>query len=101
MEIQTKPRRLIRWVKRLLIGAAIIFIVFILLSLIIRAWIIHNSDKRYQALVAELNESDPEWRWEDILAQRGPIPCDENSGTVILAAGELFAFDWPRISAAE
>src|SRR4051812_9182176 len=35
------------------------------------------------AIVAELDETDPGWRWEEIEASRAPIPDAENSALAV------------------
>jgi hypothetical protein len=66
------------------------------LVLAVRAYYFHDADERVRAAEAKLDQKDPRWRWEDILADRAAVPDEENSARPILAAAELLPKDWPK-----
>jgi hypothetical protein len=47
--------------------------------------------------LAELDESDPGWRWEDILAARATIPDEQNSARTVIEAHRLLTSGWTNL----
>jgi hypothetical protein len=78
---EAPPRR--SWFIRLVWIASLLLVVAVLI-LIVR-WRIGESGARkdLNAIIAELDETDPYWRLEDIEARRRNIPDDENTALVI------------------
>jgi hypothetical protein len=70
------------------------------LVLAFRAYHLHVAEERVREAEAKLDREDPRWRWDDILADRAPVPEDENSARPILAAAELLPKNWPQGPAA-
>ena len=49
-------------------------------------------------LIADLDRNNPGWRLDDVLARRQPIPDDQNSVTILLAAHKLIPKTWfPKV----
>src|SRR5262249_12385975 len=48
-----------------------------------------------QWAVADLDRRDPGWHFEDIEAQRKPLPDDQNSALRVLEARDLLPDRWP------
>ncbi len=64
-----------------------------------RAYHFHVADQRVHEAEAKLDQTDPRWRWDDILADRAVVPDEENSARPILAAAQLLPKNWPGQSA--
>ncbi len=47
--------------------------------------------------LAELDESDPGWRWEDLLAARATIPDEQNSARTVMDAHRLLTSGWTNL----
>jgi hypothetical protein len=58
-----------------------------------------DNEKELQKAIAELDKADPKWRLDDILAERRPIPDEQNSALLVLASAKLIPPDWPVKSA--
>jgi hypothetical protein len=56
----------------------------IVIGLIARSIFISRTDAAWEQALAEVEATDPEWRWEDIEAKRAKIPDEENSALVIV-----------------
>jgi len=71
------PRRSLLWqgLLGLCLIACIIYIV----------WVLHDYSEQWQLaqIIAEIDATDPHWRWEDIQARRPVIPDDQNMGNAI------------------
>jgi hypothetical protein len=87
-----KPRKRGRR-KFVIIGGGILAIVFLIACL----YGFLKFYGRYQlaAAIAEADRSDPNWRIEDIEANRAVCPDDENSILVVEAAATLLPKPWP------
>lgn len=88
----SKPRRpWMRWLKR--IGKGLLVAV---IAIVIRqAWHHREVTKKLQETLAEMDRTEPGWRLKDIEAAREPVPEDENSARVVVAAAELLPRGWP------
>lgn len=99
-----------RWVRRLAIGFGIAVVAAIALLIYHRYATFATGEEQLAAVVAELDASDPRWRYADLDLARGHLPDDENSAllvpkfTAALAAskleatranGQLVVFDGP------
>src|SRR5262249_13166600 len=73
--------------------------VIVVSALAYRWWYIHAATKEYDSLAAELDQSDPGWRWEDTQAGQDQIPAAENSAVHVTAARGLVPKNWPMVSA--
>jgi hypothetical protein len=79
-----------RWIRRVLYGLTI----FVAWKLAWRWYEMHKATKEYEKAAAELDKSDPGWRWEEIQASREELPPKENAGTHVLAAVKLIPRGW-------
>ncbi|HTU90843.1 MAG TPA: hypothetical protein VMF69_12260 [Gemmataceae bacterium] len=91
-----KPRR--RWLKR--VGCGLLILLFLALAVMIPvafawAWQHHLLQQRLDEALAELDRTDPGWRLEEIEAGREPIPEEQNSARVVIAASKLLPKRWP------
>ena len=85
-----------RWIRRLFFSLGIGVVV-----LIAGVWwdmhsVRRDGEERLAQVVAEIDRTDPLWRWDDLDAAREPIP-DEQNGTLLvpkfkLALGKPFAY---------
>src|SRR5437773_4540708 len=83
-----KPRR--RWWKRILFG--VLLAVLILTGVYrYRAW---RLDRELDEVVAELDQSDPGWRLEDIEKNRRVLRDEENAALVIQAVIRQIPARW-------
>jgi hypothetical protein len=78
----TRPRR--RWWKRLLWVSLSLLLVLVVGVIGWVKWVEHEAKKELQKVIAELDETDPGWRLEDIEAARKVIPDEENSALVVM-----------------
>jgi hypothetical protein len=98
--IVLRQRRSRHWSIELGLAALSGLVLLSILAIVVRACIVHIGDRRLAAAMAELDDSEPGWRWEDVLGRREVIPDDENSAAIVLAATSLFPPNWPQNSAA-
>ena len=88
---------------------AFLFAMGVLLALILAAQVprlIHHHEEKkvtaeLDAFIAELNAKEPGWQLADIEARRAPVPDEENSAKIVLAASKLLPEKWPPESFAE
>jgi hypothetical protein len=53
-------------------------------------WLVaRQAERRWQTRVAEMEQHEPDWRWEQIEAQRRRIPDDENSAQILVRIESL------------
>src|SRR5262245_20577398 len=55
----------------------------------------YAAERRWEAAVAEADRNDPNWRLDDLLANRPPIPDAENGALVVITAKKLLPNQWP------
>jgi hypothetical protein len=76
------------WKNFLAAGALFVF-VMIVLGIVQHYWQRTRDGDALERVMAELDESDPSWRLEEIERARPSIPDERNSATVVLAASGL------------
>lgn len=93
-----RPRRRSRWpmFKRLILVLALIGLIVAAVGLTARSIFLFVAERRLKAIMAQLDSTDPGWRWEEILANREVIPEDQNSARHVLAAAEAIPKRWPN-----
>jgi hypothetical protein len=53
-------------------------------------------EREWRAACAEVDQLDPGWRWDELLAKRPPVPDDQNAARHITAVRSLLLpKDWP------
>jgi hypothetical protein len=81
------------WLKRL--GwTVLILLVTLVCTLAFRH---HQSSKRLQEALAELDRAEPGWRLQDIEAARARVPDEENSAPITLDAASRLPGSWPSL----
>jgi hypothetical protein len=79
---ESPPRR--RWGKRLLWGGLSLLVVLVVGTYVRVKVSQYNAEKELDAVIAELDETDPHWRLADIEAARKVVPDDENTALIIM-----------------
>jgi hypothetical protein len=74
-------------------------VVLVIIALSLGFYAQVDNEKELQKAIAELDKADPKWRLDDILAERRPIPDEQNSALLVLASAKLIPPDWPVKSA--
>ncbi len=87
----TKPRSRIGCLK--LIGWGLL--VLTLLAILGVFWNHTKMESKLQKALAELDRTEPGWRWEDLEAAREEVPEEKNSARIIVAAVEQMPQPWP------
>jgi len=87
----TKPRFRIGCLK--VIGWGLLILA--LLAILGVFWNHTQMESKLQKALADLDRSEPGWRWEDIEAAREEVPEEENSARIIIAAAEQIPQRWP------
>jgi hypothetical protein len=82
------------WPKRA-IRAFMILVPIGLLLLAVHAYVFVGGDRALQQAIAEANEIDPGWQWDDLEARRAIIPDAENGALQVLEAKRLMPDPWP------
>src|SRR5262249_14405473 len=78
-----KPRRRAwRW----LLGFALLLIATPVAFLLVSSYL---DQRELQAVLDELDRTDPGWRWEEMLAARAQIPEERNSALVVVAVEKM------------
>jgi hypothetical protein len=80
-----------RWLKR--IGWSLLILA--VSSAGRQAWVHYQATKKLQETLTEMDRVEPGWRLEDIEAAREPVPEEENSARVVIAAARLLPKNWP------
>jgi hypothetical protein len=76
-------------------GAALTLAVLLGLSAALCAWRWHKAGLQLRQEVADLDRTEPGWRWHDLEAARAKVPDEENGALCVLAAGDLLPAGWP------
>src|SRR5262249_46793835 len=78
------------WLLRIVLGvvllAGLVFAVTTTLNLL--------ADADYNSICAHLDRTDPNWRLEDLEANRKELPLEENSALLVLNVGPALRFPW-------
>jgi hypothetical protein len=89
------------WFRRIVYLFGGLFVLFLILLPLIFVMISRARDSEIQKRVAELDQSDPGWRYQDILASREAIPDSENAALVVLSAYSKLPKPWrPKLTPA-
>src|SRR5262245_40112547 len=92
--LRKRPRRWRRWLKWL----ALVLVLIVGEQAIWRVYHHRKVTRALDAALAELDESDPGWRLEEIEAAREVIPEAENSARVVMAALKFLPRRWAEES---
>jgi hypothetical protein len=52
-------------------------------------WLAWLGDRELEVAIAELDQADPHWRFEDLMAERLPIPDEQNPALVVMKIDRL------------
>lgn len=85
-----------RWVRRTVLG--------VVMALTIRTvWLVgerelnrRHGERELAAVVAEVDATDPDWRWAALNAKRRPVPDDHNSAPIIPKIRAATPPDWDK-----
>ena len=80
---EKKRGRWRRWLGRTALGLLGLLVAGLVSTWLRLIWEASQGRKELAAVIAETDESDPRWRWDDIEADRQPVPDAENSMLVI------------------
>ena len=83
----------LRWLKFTLVGLVVALVFTAGVGLLVRTIFIYDAETQYQKLTAELDQSDPYWRWDEIQAHLAVIPPEENSARIIASVCSLLPLD--------
>ncbi len=72
-------------------------LVLLTLGTMFRNHYVGQGEQRLRAAVAEIEQTDPRWRWADILADRAVVPPEQNAAPQVLAVAQLLEHEpaWP------
>jgi hypothetical protein len=82
-----------RWRKRLVIA----FLAMMVIAMALGGYlfvITRRADSELEAFMADLDRTDPGWRWEELEAKRTNYPDDANSATLVLAVKKRLPDSW-------
>jgi hypothetical protein len=79
-----------------LVGGLVV-LVLLTLGTWFRNHYVGQGEQRLQAALAEIEKTDPRWRWADILADRAAVPPEQNAAPHVLAVAQLLENEpaWP------
>jgi hypothetical protein len=87
-----RPRR--RW-GRLVVGTVIIaFLLSFAVVAARRTYITHQAQQDLDAVVAELDRTDPGWRLDELEAARAPVADEKNAALAVMKVCELLPKGW-------
>ena len=90
------PVRPFRWLKRLLIGLAVMVAVLGVVTVVVRYVLLLNARRRTEEIIARLDRDDPGWRLDEIEAGRKVLTDAGNSAIPLKAAARLLPPNWPQ-----
>lgn len=85
-----------RWLIRVLMRLALLVAIFVGLLLLARFYYTWRAESDYEQAVAQTEQADQTWRWDDIERQRKQVPDEANGAAAVLAASKHFSRDWPK-----
>ena len=88
----TKPLRVLRKLLKLTVYLALAVLLLGVMALFIYRGYGMN---QLEAAVAETDEADPGWTWEDLQEKRKDVPDKENAALIVLAVAKQVGDDWP------
>jgi hypothetical protein len=88
--LNKKPRRWLRWLVRVALGLLVLLALAVVSVWVRLAREASQGRKELAAVIAEIDEKDPRWRWEEIEEDRQPIPDAENSMLVVKKVRDSF-----------
>jgi hypothetical protein len=72
-----------RWVRRGFVGLLVGLILLVIGLFVDRSLTRRAGEKRYTEIVAHLDATDPRWRYDEIDADRGSMPDDQNGALLV------------------
>src|SRR6266851_1444874 len=88
------------WLKRIVLGLGLLIILVICVALTASYYFRKLGIEHLRSAVAEADELDPGWRWEDLEKKRAAIPDAQNAALRVEAAHKLLPNDWLKEEAA-
>ncbi|MBI2803430.1 MAG: hypothetical protein HYX68_00420 [Planctomycetes bacterium] len=82
--MEAPPRRKRRW--KWLAGITLFLLGVLVGYYFLTGW---QTDRELEALYAEMDADDPNWRWADLIAELEPPPDDQNAAVQILKVARL------------
>src|SRR5438309_4279513 len=82
------------WLKRIVLGLGLLLIQAICVALTASYYFRKLGMEHLRSAVAEADELDPGWRWEDLEKKRAGVPDAENAALRVEAAYKLLPKDW-------
>jgi hypothetical protein len=89
------------WLKRIVLGLGLLIILAICILLAANYYFRKLGREHLRSAVAEADELDPGWRWEDLEKNRAAVPDAENAALRVVAAHGLLPKDWFGLPALE
>ncbi len=95
----TTPRPIrFRPLRRVILGILLVLLVVLLImgtyTLVMRWYVTRNANREFDQAAAELDRSDPKWRWDDIEAGRQTLPPEQNGALILVAAAQQLPPSW-------
>jgi glycerophosphoryl diester phosphodiesterase len=72
-----------RWVRRALVGSLVGLALLVVAVFADRSFTRQAGERRYEAVVAHLDATDPRWRYDEIDADRVALPDDRNGALLV------------------
>lgn len=82
------------WLKRMVLGLTCILILVLSIGLGVSHYFRRLGLEHLRSAVAEADELDPGWRWEDLQKKGAAVPDAENAALRVEAAYQLLPKDW-------
>src|SRR5258707_7264178 len=82
-----------RWRLLVLIGVGVL-LALIGTPVCLQYYFRWEARRELDEVIASLDQTDPRWRWDDVEADRGQVPAEENSASVVVVAVALLPKNW-------
>jgi hypothetical protein len=82
--------------KKWAIGIGLILLVLIGAVIAGYSYFCHTVNRQLEEAIAEVDQRDPGWRWEDLEESRKDIPDNRNGALQVLVAANLLPRLWPE-----